>query len=79
MEIISRMVKHIANKITHHSNGPERQTHEVDFTLSFQRVSIAGELEKAFGETNQRLPETSLFRTEETKKILDNTCMAKSY
>ena len=57
MGIRSGMVKHIANKITHHSNGPEGQTHEVDFTPSFQRVSMVEELEKALGETN--LPEAA--------------------
>ena len=51
----------------YHSDGPEGEAYEIDFTPRFQRISMVEELEKAFG---VKLPETKLFETEEISKIL---------
>ncbi|XP_021026790.1 lysine--tRNA ligase [Mus caroli] len=76
-KMLSGMVKSITGsyKITYHPDGPEGQAYEVDFTPPFRRISMVEELEKALG---VKLPETSLFETEETRKILDDICVAKA-
>ncbi|EPY78943.1 hypothetical protein CB1_000978014 [Camelus ferus] len=77
MEMISGTVKHITGsyKVTYHPDGPEGQADETDFTPSFQKISMVEELEKALV---MELPETNLFETEETHKILDDICAAKA-
>nr|KAF6410176.1 hypothetical protein HJG63_007026 [Rousettus aegyptiacus] len=76
-KMISGMVKHITGsyKITYHPDGPEGQAYEIDFTPPFRRISMVEELEKSLG---VKLPETKLFETEETRKILDDICVAKA-
>ena len=74
-KMISGMVKHITGsyKVTYHPDGPEGQAYEIDFTPPFRKISMVEELEKALG---MKLPETNLFETEETRRILD-ICVAK--
>ncbi|XP_037671861.1 lysine--tRNA ligase isoform X2 [Choloepus didactylus] len=76
-KMISGMVKHITGsyKVTYHPDGPEGQAYEIDFTPPFRRINMVEELEKALG---VKLPETNLFETEETRKILDDICVAKA-
>ncbi|XP_036201094.1 lysine--tRNA ligase isoform X2 [Myotis myotis] len=75
-KMISGMVKHITGsyKVTYHPDGPEGQAYEIDFTPPFRKISMVEELEKALG---VKLPETNLFETEETRKILDDICVRK--
>lgn len=75
-KMISGMVKHITGsyKVTYHPDGPEGQAYEIDFTPPFRKISMVEELEKALG---MKLPETNLFETEETRRILDDICVAK--
>ncbi|EHA98590.1 Lysyl-tRNA synthetase [Heterocephalus glaber] len=56
-------------------DGSEGQAYEIDFTPPFWRISMVEELESALG---VKLPETNLFETEETQKILDDICVAKA-
>ncbi|KAB1273118.1 Lysine--tRNA ligase [Camelus dromedarius] len=76
-KMISGMVKHITGsyKVTYHPDGPEGQACEIDFTPPFRKISMVEELEKAL---DMKLPETNLFETEETRKILDDICVAKA-
>uniref|UniRef100_A0A8C5ZJE7 Lysine--tRNA ligase n=1 Tax=Marmota marmota marmota TaxID=9994 RepID=A0A8C5ZJE7_MARMA len=76
-KMVSGMVKNITGsyKIIYHPDGPEGQAYEIDFTPPFRRISMVEELEKALG---VKLPETNLFETEETRKILDDICVAKA-
>ncbi|EAW95622.1 lysyl-tRNA synthetase 1 [Homo sapiens] len=76
-KMVSGMVKHITGsyKVTYHPDGPEGQAYDVDFTPPFRRINMVEELEKALG---MKLPETNLFETEETRKILDDICVAKA-
>ncbi|XP_023369860.1 lysine--tRNA ligase [Otolemur garnettii] len=76
-KLVSGMVKHITGgyKVTYHPDGPEGQAYEIDFTPPFRRISMVEELEKALG---VKLPKTNLFETEETRKILDDICVAKA-
>uniref|UniRef100_A0A8C0S975 Lysine--tRNA ligase n=1 Tax=Canis lupus familiaris TaxID=9615 RepID=A0A8C0S975_CANLF len=76
-KMISGMVKHITGsyKVTYHPDGPEGEAYEIDFTPPFRRISMVEELEKALG---VKLPETKLFETEETRKILDDICLARA-
>ncbi|XP_043290759.1 lysine--tRNA ligase isoform X2 [Cervus canadensis] len=75
-KMIAGMVKHITGsyKVTYHPDGPEGQAYEIDFTPPFRKISMVEELEKALG---MKLPETNLFETEETRRILDDICVAK--
>uniref|UniRef100_A0A2K5E3Q7 Lysine--tRNA ligase n=1 Tax=Aotus nancymaae TaxID=37293 RepID=A0A2K5E3Q7_AOTNA len=75
--MVSLMVKHITGgyKVIYHPDGPEGQAYEIDFTPPFRRISMVEELEKALG---MKLPETNLFETEETCKILDDIWGAKA-
>uniref|UniRef100_A0A8D0Y653 Lysine--tRNA ligase n=1 Tax=Sus scrofa TaxID=9823 RepID=A0A8D0Y653_PIG len=76
-KMVSGMVKHITGsyKVTYHPDGPEGQAYEIDFTPPFRKISMVEELEKALG---MKLPDTNLFETEETRKILDDICVAKA-
>lgn len=76
-KMLSGMVRSITGsyKITYHPDGPEGQAYEIDFTPPFRRISMVEELEKVLG---VKLPETSLFETEETRKILDDICVARA-
>ncbi|CAD7673197.1 unnamed protein product [Nyctereutes procyonoides] len=76
-KMISGMVKHITGsyKVMYHPDGPEGEAYEIDFTPCFRRISMVEKLEKAFG---VKLPETKLFETEETHKILDDICLARA-
>ncbi|XP_078005487.1 lysine--tRNA ligase isoform X2 [Phascolarctos cinereus] len=75
-KMISGMVKNITGsyKVTYHPDGPEGQAYDIDFTPPFRRISMVEELEKALG---LKLPETSLFETEETRKVLDDICVER--
>ncbi|XP_004690422.1 PREDICTED: lysine--tRNA ligase isoform X1 [Condylura cristata] len=76
-KMVSGMVKHITGsyKVTYHPDGPEGKACEIDFTPPFRKISMVEELEKALG---VKLPETRLFESEETRKILDDICVAKA-
>ncbi|XP_008575445.1 PREDICTED: lysine--tRNA ligase [Galeopterus variegatus] len=76
-KMVSGMVKHITGgyKVRYHPDGPEGQAYDIDFTPPFRRISMIEELEKALG---VKLPESNLFETEETRKILDDICVAKA-
>ncbi|XP_074142132.1 lysine--tRNA ligase-like isoform X2 [Sminthopsis crassicaudata] len=75
-KMVSGMVKNITGsyKVTYHPDGPEGQAHEIDFTPPFRRISMVEELEKAL---DTKLPKTSLFETEETRKFLDDICVVR--
>lgn len=62
-------------KTTHHPVSPAGQTHEMDSTPPFWRMSTIEGLKKNLG---VKLPDTNLFRTEETEKIIDHICVAKT-
>ena len=57
------MVKHITGgyKVTYHSEGPEKEGWEVDFTPPFRRVSMIDELEKKL---NVQFPDPANLNTE---------------
>ena len=76
-KLISGMVKSTAGsyKVTYHPDGPEGQAYEVDFTPPFQKISMVEELQKALV---VKLLVTNLFESEETRKILDDICVAKA-
>uniref|UniRef100_A0A2K5RAY7 Lysine--tRNA ligase n=1 Tax=Cebus imitator TaxID=2715852 RepID=A0A2K5RAY7_CEBIM len=69
--MVSVVVKHITGgyKVIYHPDGPEGQAYEIDFTPPFRRISMVEGLETAL---EMKLPETNLFETEETCKILDD-------
>ncbi|KAM3920617.1 lysine--tRNA ligase isoform 2-T2 [Leptodactylus fuscus] len=75
-KLLSGMVKHITGsyKVTYHPEGPEGPAQEIDFTPPFRRISMVHELEKVLG---KKLPPTDQFDSEETRKFLDDICLAK--
>ncbi|KAK2112762.1 Lysine--tRNA ligase, partial [Saguinus oedipus] len=66
-KMVSGMVKHIT--------GSYKVNYDTDFIPPFQRISMVEELEEAPG---VMLPETNLFETDETHKILNNICVAEA-
>ncbi|KAB0357055.1 hypothetical protein FD754_001211 [Muntiacus muntjak] len=66
-KMISGMVKHITGK---------GQAYEIDFTPPFRKISMVEELEKALG---MKLPEMNLFKTEETRRILDDIYLVREF
>ena len=64
------MVKQITGsyKVTYHSEGPDKEAWEVDYTPPFKRISMIDELEKKL---NITFPDPNKLGTEGKVQLLD--------
>lgn len=71
--MLSSMVKaiHGTYRIEYHSNGPDSEPDEIDFTPPFKRISMMKELEKVL---NVKLPAADQLNTPEANKIFSDLC-----